>query len=44
MDMQTDEFKKYLNKETSKIITVSTEDLSWFPDVPENVSRETFSG
>jgi len=28
MDMQMDEYNKYLNKETGEIITVSTEDLS----------------
>lgn len=28
MDMQTDEYNKYLNKETGDIIMVSTEDLS----------------
>lgn len=28
MDMQMDEYNKYLNKETGEIVTVSTEDLS----------------
>jgi hypothetical protein len=36
MDMQMDEYNKYLNKETGEIVTVSTEDLSIAEDSEED--------
>lgn len=36
MEMQMDEYRKYLNKETGEIVTVSTEDLSFAEESEED--------
>ena len=36
MEMQIDEYRKYLNKETGVIVTVSTEELSITEESEEN--------